>query len=33
MAEPSRRLGAHTEASASGVKPSAPFASLDQTSV
>ena len=33
MAEPRRRLGAHTDASASGVKPSAPLASLDHTSV
>ena len=33
MAEPSRSVGAHTEASASGVNPSAPLASLDHTSV
>jgi hypothetical protein len=33
MADPRRRLGAHTDANASGVKPSAPFASLDHTSV
>ena len=33
MALPSRSDGAHTDASASGVKPSAPLASLDHTSV
>ncbi len=33
MALPRRRDGAHTEARASGVKASAPLASLDQTSV
>ena len=33
MAEPSRSDGAHTEASANGVKASAPLASDDQTSV
>ena len=33
MAVPSRRDGAHTDASASGVKASAPLASADHTSV
>ena len=33
MADPSRSVGAHTDARASGVNPSAPLASLDQTSV
>ena len=33
IAEPRRSDGAHTEASVSGVNPSAPLASLDQTSV
>ena len=33
IAEPSRRVGAHVEASTSGVNPSAPLASLDHTSV
>jgi hypothetical protein len=33
MAVPSRSVGAHTEASASGVKASAPLASDDHTSV
>src|SRR6476646_7017399 len=33
MADPSRSEGAHVDASVNGVKPSAPFASLDQTSV